>query len=260
MSFKATKIKRNKIFQLIVEQIQEAILRGELKPQDRLPSEMKLSQMFSASRSSVREALRILEQKGLISIKRGALGGAVVRRMDTTQVTEGFTLLLKYKHVRFDQMAEFREVLEGGLTALAAQRVDDTALARLKSILQKAREVLDHSKEDWRAFYDQDIAFHVELAKITKNPVFTSVLCMLHQDILGADDKFAVYDHELMKQNYTDLANIITALEKKDSQEASRLAREHVRRFNGYMKAQEEMFAPPDPNQGQQVAIAEQND
>jgi DNA-binding FadR family transcriptional regulator len=243
-----------------VEQIEDAIVKGELKPQDRLPSEMKLSQMFSASRSSVREALRILEQKGLISIKRGALGGAVVRRMDTTQVTEGFTLLLKYKHVRFDQMAEFREVLEGGLTALAAQRADDQSLDRLKSILKKARQVLDHSQQDWQSFYDQDIAFHVELAKITENPVFTSVLCMLHQDILGADEKFAVYDHELMEQNYTDLANIILALEKKDPEEASRLAKEHVRRFNGYMKAQEEMFAMPVSDQDKKVDLSEQNE
>ena len=71
--------KQNRIFQDVVEQIQEAIIEGHLKVGDRLPPERELKEMLQTSRSTLREALRVLEQKGLIEIKLGMGGGAVVK-------------------------------------------------------------------------------------------------------------------------------------------------------------------------------------
>ena len=67
--------KQSRIFQDIVDQIQEAILDGRFKAGDMLPSERELKEMFQTSRGTLREALRVLEQKGLIEIKLGVGGG-----------------------------------------------------------------------------------------------------------------------------------------------------------------------------------------
>ncbi len=69
------KAKQNRIFQDVVDQIQEAILQGRLKAGNKLPSERELQEIFQTSRGTLREALRVLEQKGLITIKTGVSGG-----------------------------------------------------------------------------------------------------------------------------------------------------------------------------------------
>ena len=89
------KTPHNRIFQDLVGQIQEAILDGRLQPGDKLPSQRELVAMFQTSRASIREALRVLEQKGLIEVKLGVSGGAVVRNAGTGPITESLKLLLQ---------------------------------------------------------------------------------------------------------------------------------------------------------------------
>ena len=79
MGLNVTKMKPKKSYEHVVEQIQSAIFSGELCEGERLPSEMKLKDMFDTSRGTVREALRVLEQKGLVSVRTGVKGGARVR-------------------------------------------------------------------------------------------------------------------------------------------------------------------------------------
>ncbi len=92
MALKFKKSKPTRIFQDVVDQIQRAIIDGSLKPGDVLPSEMKLKEMFSTSRGTIREALRILEQKGLVDIKTGVGGGAIIKTVDTEKIAEGLDL------------------------------------------------------------------------------------------------------------------------------------------------------------------------
>jgi DNA-binding FadR family transcriptional regulator len=113
--------KQTKIFQDVVEQIQEAILDGRLKAGDTLPAERELKQMFNISRGTLREALRVLEQKGLIQIKLGVGGGSVVKAVDTDQISESLGLLIRSQKVSLNHLAEFREDVEGIVAANAAR-------------------------------------------------------------------------------------------------------------------------------------------
>jgi GntR family transcriptional repressor for pyruvate dehydrogenase complex len=74
------KTNQQRIFEDLVAQIEGAILDGRLKAGDRLPAQRDLVEMFQTSRGPLREALRVLEQKGLLDIKRGVRGGAVVKQ------------------------------------------------------------------------------------------------------------------------------------------------------------------------------------
>lgn len=245
MAFQVKRIKRDKIFRVIADQLEGAISAGQLKPGDKLPPEVKLTEMFAASRSSVREAIRVLEQKGLVEIKRGAGGGVFVRKMDTRKVTESFLLFLQSRHVRFDQMAEFREVMEGEVTALAARRATPQRVENLQRILAQAKNILVNDAGNWRGFYELDIEFHIEIGRIADNPVFSALLSILHRDILGSDDRFALPDRNLMAQNYRDLEKITAAVAAGDPRQAQQAAKDHVKGFNRHMKSREEMFARP---------------
>jgi len=88
------KAKQNRVFQDVVEQIQDAILSGELEPGAKLPAERELKEMFNTSRGTLREALRVLEQKGLIQIKLGVAGGAIVKQIDTDPMAESLATSL----------------------------------------------------------------------------------------------------------------------------------------------------------------------
>ena len=110
------------MFQEIVEQVEQAILSGELGPGDMLPPEMQMKEMFQTSRSTVREALRVLEAKsGLIEIRQGVGGGAVVKSIELDKLTDSLLLFMRSNHLSFDVVADFREVVEGAASARAAR-------------------------------------------------------------------------------------------------------------------------------------------
>ena len=114
--------KQNRAFEDIILQIQEAILQRKLNVNDRLPSERKLQGIFKVSRGTLREALRALEQKGLITIKTGVQGGAVICPIDTKQMSKSLDLLLRHQKISLRELAEFREAVEGFVAAKAAQK------------------------------------------------------------------------------------------------------------------------------------------
>jgi len=135
--------KQNRIFEDVVDQIQEAIIDGRLQAGDRLPAERELKGVLQTSRSTLREALRVLEQKGLIEIRLGMGGGAIVKSLTEDQVTESLDLLLRSQKVSLNHLAEFREGVEGDVVAIAAERAKDSDIQLLKNLLDDAAACVD---------------------------------------------------------------------------------------------------------------------
>ncbi len=236
MPVKFQKLKPNRIFQSVVEQIQEAILDGRLKPGDTLPSEMKLKAMFDASRGSIREALRVLEQKGLIEIRPGVGGGAVVKIPETYKITECLNLFIQSRKVTPDQLSEFRECVEGRIAALAAKRVGEKDKKRLQNLLSRAKRILSRKNCLWEDFIQMDIKIHIAIAEITQNPVFVAVVHMVHENILGTSGPFKMENKKILKENYNDLCLIVKAIEDGDCEKAKELAEKHIENFNRSME------------------------
>ncbi len=113
------KATQNRMYQDIVEQIQVAILDNRIKPGARLPSERDLCEMFQTSRGTLREALRILEQKSLIEIRLGANGGAYVKDANAELMAENLAMLIRSQNISLSHLAEFREGIEGVVARLA---------------------------------------------------------------------------------------------------------------------------------------------
>jgi GntR family transcriptional regulator, transcriptional repressor for pyruvate dehydrogenase complex len=228
--------KQNRIFQDVVEQIQDAILKGKLKPGEKLPSEREMREVFRSSRGTIREALRILEQKGLINIKTGVSGGAVVNALNTNQISESLDLLIRYQRVSLRDLAEFREGVEGLVAGLAAERATNKDIDRLEQLLIEAKSHLEHGISHWDEFIKADNNLHLALAQIAGNPIYESVLKTVYENIRLYFSRFLPKKDELLKENYKDIWEIVGAVKNREAAKANLLAQNHVYRFNRLME------------------------
>jgi GntR family transcriptional regulator, transcriptional repressor for pyruvate dehydrogenase complex len=228
------KPKPNRIFQHVVDEIQSAILDGRLKPGDQLPSEMKLKEMFDSSRGSIREALRVLEHKGLIDIKTGVSGGAVVQRPDHSQVSDSLNMLVQLQHVTLNHLLEFRQEIEGTVAGLAAQRVTTKDVEELERLLREARTLLRQAEKNGDQLLHIDTCLHVEIGRISANPIFVAVLRMVHENILNAYDWLALKSSYALNSNFKDMEILVATIADGNGQRARTLAQEHVRKCHQY--------------------------
>ncbi len=236
--------KQTKVFQDVVEQIQEAILDGRLTAGQILPAERELKEMFNISRGTLREALRVLEQKGLIEIKLGVGGGSVVKAVDTDQISESLGLLIRSQQVSLNHLAQFREDVEGIVAAHAAENRTADDIHKLKELVQNASKCVKTGASQRNAFIDIDKQIHMTMARITGNPVYISVLHSIHDNIHRYYDRFLSMDDPELEENYNDLCDLVDAVENGEVERARNLAQHHVQRFNQYMKKREGMAKP----------------
>ncbi|MBU3917356.1 FadR family transcriptional regulator [bacterium] len=229
------KAKQNRIFQDVVEQIQDAILGGKLRSGEKLPSERELGEMLGTSRGTLREALRILEQKGLVEIKLGVNGGAVVKEATSEQLSETLALLIRSQSVSLAHLAEFREGVEGIVASLAAERATDVDIKELKKLLREAQKYKEKGLSQWGQFVKVDEQLHMALARISRNPIYRFIIETIHDNIHRYYDKFLSVGENELEENYQDLRQLVEAVCDKQVTEAGNLAKEHVRKFKRYM-------------------------
>ncbi|MFH1983868.1 MAG: FadR/GntR family transcriptional regulator [Pseudomonadota bacterium] len=229
--------KQNRIFQDVVDQIQEAILRGDLRPGDTLPPERDLKETFQTSRGTLREALRVLEQKGLIEIRLGVRGGSVVKAATGEPFSESLDLLIRSQKVSLSHLAEFREGVEGTVAAMAAARASKKDLRILEALLAEAKRHVATGPAAWDEFVNVDKRFHQALARISGNPIYILINQMVHDNIQRYYDDFLPIDSRVLTENYTDLCQILDIVKSGDSEAARRVAARHVQRFNEYMES-----------------------
>lgn len=159
----------DRISNFIIEQIKEAVFQKKLKPGDKLPSERQLMEQFKTSRVSVREALRSLEQFGIIEIKRGVDGGAFIRDPNTKLITNFLHDMFLLGKIRIPDMTEARLAIEPFSVRLACERITNNELERIRQNIQEAKECLDKgNQEDARLL---NLEFHRIIAHTSQNPV-----------------------------------------------------------------------------------------
>ncbi|MEA3434905.1 MAG: FCD domain-containing protein [Thermodesulfobacteriota bacterium] len=229
-------MKKIKSYQNVVDQIQSAICEGSLKDGDKLPSEMKLTKMFDTSRGTIREALRVLEQKGLISVKTGVKGGPIVKEANTRPMSESIALLIRHQKVSLHHLAQFRKILEGHIAAQTALMAGKNEINQLKAILKEAKMHIKTKPSGWEEFHKMDATFHMILAKTAKNPLIEANLQSIHDNIQIYFKQYLPFSDALLMDNYEDLCKIVEAVENKNSQAARQLAETHVTKFNDLME------------------------
>lgn len=163
----------------IVVQIERAIFDGELHPGDRLQSERELAEQFSVSRITVRDALRVLEARGLVRVKVGASGGAFVTETNVDQVAESISTMILLKRMSLSELVEARTVVETATAELAAQRADAATVDLLAQMVERGRRVVREHLPHTEASMD----FHVALAEASKNELLSATV-RAYRDLL----------------------------------------------------------------------------
>lgn len=230
----------NKAYEIVLAGIERAFLDGSLTLGDRLPGERALAKRFDVARSSVREAIRILDAVGLIrsGVGSGPEAGSVIVSEPAVGLSRALKLHVSARHIAPADVLTTRVVLESDAVATAAQaqlREGATGpggphLRQADVLLTMMREP-DISKE---SFHDLDARFHRELCAAAGNPVTDIILASLASSILNyvsaaadtAEDWQSVQD-ELTRQHAGLLDSILTG----DPDRARRECAAHIHWF-----------------------------
>ncbi len=229
------KAKQNRVFQDVVDQIQAVILDGKIEVGAKLPPERELCESFQVSRGSLREALRILEQKSLIEMRLGVNGGAYVKDANAELMAENLAMLIRSQSISLEHLAEFREDVESNVAGFAAQRATGLDNEKLQALIVEAEEHRNKGLEGWTKFIQVDERVHMEIARISGNPLYTFVLTSVHDNMHRYYDRYLPAGVEEMEENFQDLKMLVEAITNKDAPHAREVAREHVHRFNAHM-------------------------
>jgi GntR family transcriptional regulator, transcriptional repressor for pyruvate dehydrogenase complex len=166
-------------FKEIANQIRLLINSRALKPGDKLPNENELAVQFKTGRLSVREALRMLEQAGLIEVKQGSTGGSFVKELDSTVAVESFIDLMWQGDLSIENMTDARCSIETLILTKVFSNLTGETLQALEDSFQKLENLIAEGKEDEYPIDPTLTEFHLLLARSTGNPIFPIILKVL---------------------------------------------------------------------------------
>ena len=222
----------------MAEQLEEAILSGKLKPGEKLPPERDMIVDLATSRRSLREAMRVLEQKGLIEIRVGVKGGSFVKVPTTDSVSKSLGLLIRLKKIPVNELAEFRLDMEGVIARRAAERADDTDIDRLKKIILKAETILKDPDAKFKDYKEIDREYHLALAAAARNQLYAAVLRIVHDNTSRYFEKHVNYHSRRFRDHHKEMIEMVEAIKNRDGDTAFSLANRHIQDFFRYVDAE----------------------
>ncbi|MCZ4589179.1 FadR/GntR family transcriptional regulator [Rhodococcus opacus] len=161
-------------FDEIIDQVRTQVRQGKLPPGSRLPSGRMLAAQFGVSRNTVREAIRMLEVTGVVTIKKGATGGAFITPTDPISISRALSDNLLLTRYSLSDLTEAREEIETvAVTTACARRTDDD-LARMEDLLHKAADLA--ARQDWNGKSKAIIEFHCLIGEATQNPIIATMM------------------------------------------------------------------------------------
>jgi GntR family transcriptional regulator, transcriptional repressor for pyruvate dehydrogenase complex len=208
-------------YEALASMIRERILSGELSEGDRIPSETALAREAQVSRSTVREALRTLEEAGLVA--RASPKIMVVQRASDERANNELQGALRRSNVTFHHLHEALLVLDPELTRLAAMRAEAAGIASLEANLAEQAEHLD----DFPAWAELDHEFHLAVVDMSGNPVLAMAwrpISNLLQPVLQA----FMTRPELTQRALDFHRRILEEIQVRDSDAAALMARKHA--------------------------------
>ncbi|MEU4214522.1 FCD domain-containing protein [Actinoplanes sp. NPDC026623] len=212
-------------YQLLADELREEITSGRLQPGERLPPEPELCVRSGVSRSTVREALRLLASQHLIVTTRGVTGGSFVAHPDADQLSEalstGLTLLSNSAEVGMADLLELRRALEIPAAGLAAMRRTDENLVELRGAM------FDPDLDELATMLTAHAAFHAAVASATGNPLFELVTRPLYHVTYGEELVESLPDGYWARVD-ADHRELLTCVKGRDSEAAMDVGRRHL--------------------------------
>jgi GntR family transcriptional regulator, transcriptional repressor for pyruvate dehydrogenase complex len=215
-----------RVSQVIVDQIRVLIHEGKLNPGDRLPSERELCNRFGVSRVTVREALRVLEAGGLVTIRVGAHGGAFVTTPTNSRLGEGLADLLRLSPLTAAQVTEARMVFELGIVPIVVERATEEDIAELREICERQKVAL----KDGTHSLTLSTEFHTKVAACTHNPAIEMLVESFHGPMLMSLREAKTRAPLMGRKGASEHAKFVDAVAAGDVEAATEIMRTHLQR------------------------------
>ena len=212
---------QSRLVDRVVEEIEQLILDGKLKPGMRLPPQRQLAQHTGVSRPVIREAVHILETKGILESKHGI--GTIIRPFSNDQFTQGMSWLLRSHNISLDDLHQMRSILEVENARLAALNSTVEGVDSLRKILLE----MDSVEDDARLFAGKDAEFHNALAQMTNNPLLVMMIGTVRellQEVRLSVSRYPDLKASVMPDHY----NILECVASGDAEGASQAMRVHL--------------------------------
>jgi GntR family transcriptional regulator, transcriptional repressor for pyruvate dehydrogenase complex len=226
-----------KMAEVIVDRLRRQIIRGELAEGEALPSEHELQSRFGVSRPTLREAFRILESESLITVRRGAHGGALVRVPNTDVAARYAAFILEYRGTTLADLYEARIVIEPAAVGLLAAKRTTRDIARLHASLDEHDALVDQPEPLIRTH----TAFHALLVELTGNQTLRVLTGMIQRIIDLANWKHVESDAgtaayaRATHRGHNAHRRVVDLIEAQDEPAATELWRKHLTEARDYL-------------------------
>jgi DNA-binding FadR family transcriptional regulator len=217
-----TDINRNgrKTGEAVAATIRRRIATGELQIGDRLPTEDELTEAFGIARTTLREALRILESQGLIHIRRGRGGGATVTMPGLDRLAEPLAVILQLRGTTTSDLDAARLLIEPRLAGRLAEHHTEDDLTALRDVLALAATAAEAADQD--AFGRAAARFHATIIERGGNETLSVISQLLHELTV---DRYTVgarrSDQALMRRAVRSYRKLVSLIEEGDAEQAS---------------------------------------
>jgi len=216
-------VRTARLYEQIVQQIEESVVNGTLKPGDQLPAERELAQRFGVSRTAVREAVKALREKGLVEAYSGK--GTFITNGTSQAIRQSLDFMIRsVQSEGTTHLAELRQMLEPEIARLAATRIEDQLLVTMR----EAVATMDRSLQDPDGYIEADLDCHLALAEAAGNPLILSLL----DSIVGLlrEQRMKIFSVEGgPERGQFHHKRILAAVERHDPDAARELMRDHLR-------------------------------
>ena len=219
-----SEVESRRAYRSIVDQIHDAILRGDLREGDWLPSERDIAVQTGLSRSSVREALKVLHDAGLIIMKVGSGGGAQI--VNDSIPTELLDKAIEMSHQRLLNLFEVRNILEISAAQLAAARATSAHIQEMERLLGEMENLVRERPEDKVGYTKIDVDFHQVIMKSTGNEVLVDTYTSILRDILPVMDMADLTEME--SYGLPTMRDLVNAIKRRDPLAAQMAMYVHV--------------------------------
>jgi DNA-binding FadR family transcriptional regulator len=216
----------------IARQIEDQVQRGLLRPDQMLPSEIALMKQFGVGRNTVREALRMLEASGLVRIKQGARGGAMISRMSNDFVSDFLKKAFRLGGVSGEDFHSFRTAIEPSIAEMVARKtsVDPKILSLMERKISEAESLYESGQTTALANMD----FHDCLAEATGNMMFMVLMRTLRA---GLPDVAPPAKELFRSESIEYHKRILDAVRNRDPKRARELMYRHLLQIGEVVQA-----------------------
>jgi len=215
--------KRNNLCNLIVEDIKKNIIGGILKPGEKISGEFEFAEQYEVSRFTVREAMKMLDSMGLITIRHGI--GSFVNEVTPKSFMKPLLPVLMMSDTDIERICEARLPLEVQAIYLCVDRIDKEELSKMKQLIEKMDKAL--SIKEFDNYNELDIEFHLLIAKASKNQVIFEILNTL-QDMLREQMKRVSAAPDSKERSIKRHKLMVEAIENKEKELARQLMTLHI--------------------------------